>query len=61
MKYALKIASERKTGKTDSSNALQSIIQGKDEVRYGLILCSSTLNQRKEVLYFYKIMDIFSG
>jgi hypothetical protein len=61
MKYALKIASERKTGKTDSPNALQSIIQGKDEVRYGLILCSSTLNQRKEVLYFYRIMDIFSG
>jgi hypothetical protein len=42
MKYALKIASERKTGKTDSPNALQSIIQGKDEVRYRLILCSST-------------------
>jgi hypothetical protein len=61
MKYALKLASERKTGKTDSPNALQSIIQGKDEVRYGLILCSSTLNQRKEVLYFYRIMDIFSG
>lgn len=31
MKYALKIASERKTGKTDSPNALQSIIQGKDD------------------------------
>jgi hypothetical protein len=61
MKYALKIASERKTGKTDSPNALQSIIHGKDEVRYRLILCSSTLNQRKEVLYFYRIMDIFSG
>jgi len=61
MKYALKSTLERKRTKTNSPDALQSIIQGKDNVRHRVILCSSTQKQRKEVMHFYRIMDIFSG